>query len=163
MPIIPPPRVPPPRRAPLFSLPPYRFVPKLYPHPLKHPEGHLYGKENLWSSFSEHSRWNIGVDLFNNHYFWEAHEVWEGLWKEKQATERDFLQSMILLSAALLQEHLGRENISKKSQLRAQSLLSDTEKWSLKYQLDILALFTAFTERSAGGPFPKMTVPHTSR
>ena len=147
-----------PRRAPRFPLPPYRFVPKLHPHPLKNPAGHLFGKEDQWDSHSHTARWDIGVDLFNNHYFWEAHEVWEGLWKERSGAEKDFLQAMILLSASLLQEHLGRKKISRKSVLRAKDLILDPEHWAEKYQLDISGLLNDFRIRGFGDAFPKIVV-----
>ncbi len=48
-----------------------------------------------------------GVDLFNLAYWWEAHEAWEDLWKRSgDPTQRDFLQGLILVSAALLKQHL---------------------------------------------------------
>ena len=144
------------RREPSFPLPPYRFVPKVNPHPLKDPKGHMFGQETLWDSYTEKQRWNIGVDFFNNHYFWEAHEVWEGLWREKDSSEKDFLQAMILLSASLLQEHLGRISISKKSVIRAISLISAPQYWSEKYQFDLLTLLDTFRTRHSEHPFPKI-------
>ncbi len=158
MSIITPPKIIVSRRERSFPLPPYRFVPKVNPHPLKDPKGHMFGKEALWDSYTEEQRWNIGVDFFNNHYFWEAHEVWEGLWKEKNAAEKDFLQAMILLSASLLQEHLGRISISKKSVVRAISLISTPQYWSEKYQFDLSKLLNDFSFRQAGHPFPKIVV-----
>lgn len=147
-----------PRRMPSFPLPAYRFVPKLHPHPIKHPKGHMFGKENLWNSMSDNERWSIGIDLFNNNYFWEAHEIWEGLWKEKQGTEKDFLQAMILLSASLLQEHLHRTEIARKSVHRAKELLKDIDPWSQKYQLDVFGLMEEFFNRNIGQPYPKITI-----
>ena len=58
----------------------------MHPHPTNSPEGHSYGKED-----EEHEKWDsdlwkdnedylFGIDLYNYHYYWEAHEAWEGLW-----------------------------------------------------------------------------------
>lgn len=50
-----------------------------------------------------------GIDLWNRHFFWEAHEAWEKPWR---AAGRDtplgrFLQGLILLAAAALKQELG--------------------------------------------------------
>lgn len=41
-----------------------------------------------------------GVDLFNAHKFWEAHEAWESLWLRASGDEKTFLQGLIQLAAA---------------------------------------------------------------
>jgi hypothetical protein len=53
-------------------------------------------------------RW--GVDLFNHHFFWEAHEVWEGLWKgaEQDSSARNFLQGLIQCAGAALKASQGQ-------------------------------------------------------
>ena len=104
-------------------------------------------------------RWNIGVDLFNNHYFWEAHEIWEGLWKERSGSERDFLQAMILLSAALLQEHLARDEIAKKTIRKAENRLKNALSWSTHYQVDIERLLGDFCIRKNVERYPKIITP----
>ena len=42
------------------------------------------------------------VDLFNNGYYWEAHEAWEGLWHAygRSGAKADFVKGLIKLSAA---------------------------------------------------------------
>jgi hypothetical protein len=47
-----------------------------------------------------------GADLFNQAFWWEAHEAWEGLWARADGTQRVFLQGLIQLAAALLKHHL---------------------------------------------------------
>ena len=44
----------------------------------------------------------LGVDLFNHGYYWEAHEVWEGLWRtiDRSDPRSAFLQGLIHLAAA---------------------------------------------------------------
>jgi predicted metal-dependent hydrolase len=43
-----------------------------------------------------------GIDLFNHGYFWEAHEAWEGVWRDcgRRGTTADFLKGLIHLAAA---------------------------------------------------------------
>lgn len=98
-------------------LPAYRFVPGLHPHPTRDPGGHSYGAHERaprrwtpeeWPALED---WLAGVDLFNAHYFWEAHEAWEGLWatQPRASSPALFLQGLIQIAAALLKQHLGSE------------------------------------------------------
>lgn len=41
-----------------------------------------------------------GVELFNAHHFWHAHEAWEELWLQASGDEKVFLQGLIQLAAA---------------------------------------------------------------
>lgn len=41
-----------------------------------------------------------GVELFNSHHFWHAHEAWEALWLKSSGDEKLFLQGLIQLAAA---------------------------------------------------------------
>jgi hypothetical protein len=40
--------------------------------------------------------------LFNEERYWEAHEVLEGLWRQRQGPEKQLLQGLILTAAALV-------------------------------------------------------------
>ena len=101
---IPPPAHPPPLRLE-HPLPPYRYVPGLNPHPLKHPQGHSLDPERIPLAH----QWIRGLDLFDHRYYWEAHEVWEAVWKAvPEGSERQLLQGLIQLSAATLKHHLGQ-------------------------------------------------------
>lgn len=53
-------------------------------------------------------RWTRGVDLFNREEFFEAHEVVEDLWNERDGREKEFLKGFIQAAVAL--EHLRRGN-----------------------------------------------------
>ena len=99
--------------------PPYRYVPGLHPHPTNSPEGHSYGEED-----GEHEKWNsslwrknddylFGIDLYNYHYYWEAHEAWEGLWiaAVRNSSEHRFLQGLIKCGAALLKIRMAKYEI----------------------------------------------------
>ncbi len=105
--------------APRFGrdrpFPRYRFVSGLHPHPVRDPAGHSHGVAEEarhvpaaeWCRDDDYLR---GIDLYHAGYLWEAHEAWEGIWKAStDATQRDFLQGLIQLAAALLKVHHGEE------------------------------------------------------
>ena len=53
------------------------------------------------SSFIAHrSSLVAGIELFNAHHFWHAHEAWERAWLESRGDFRLFLQGLIQLAAA---------------------------------------------------------------
>ena len=92
------------------DFPPYRYVPGLHPHPTNSLDGHSYGEEDdesgKWNSelWKDNQEYLFGIDLYNYHYYWEAHEAWEGLWiaSIRNSSEHRFLQGLIKLGAALL-------------------------------------------------------------
>src|SRR3954471_20662859 len=49
-----------------------------------------------------------GIQLFNDHEFFEAHEAWEAAWHAAYGVKHDFYQGMIQCSVAL--EHYRRSN-----------------------------------------------------
>jgi hypothetical protein len=67
-------------------LPVYRHMPGFTPHPTRDPDGHSYGQPEPVLPDLNHSDWRecehylYGIDLFNEGYWWECHEVLEGLW-----------------------------------------------------------------------------------
>jgi predicted metal-dependent hydrolase len=46
-------------------------------------------------------RYLAGIRFFNEHDFFEAHEVWEDLWSESHGTERRFYQGLIQAAVGL--------------------------------------------------------------
>jgi predicted metal-dependent hydrolase len=108
--------MPPPRLVPDASFPPYTFVPGRTPHPVRDPGGHLFGQRPEPSPPLDPARWSDsraylhGVDLFNHGYYWEAHEVWEGLWQAAGRTglTADFLKGLIKLAAAGVKVRQGQ-------------------------------------------------------
>ena|GEM_PF-1782724 len=50
-----------------------------------------------------------GVKLFNEGEFFEAHEVWEEIWRESDEPDRSFYQGLIQIAVALA--HLERGNV----------------------------------------------------
>lgn len=65
--------------------------------------------------------WCYGLDLFERRYWWEAHEVWEGLWLTlgRDSPEAQLVQGMIQLAASHLTAELGRHAASARLHDRA--------------------------------------------
>jgi predicted metal-dependent hydrolase len=61
-----------------------------------------------------------GVRFFNDGDFFEAHEVWEGLWLETSGPERRFYQGLIQAAVALY--HFGNGNLRGAVKLYGSSL-----------------------------------------
>src|SRR5262245_13629335 len=97
-----------PRLVPDFPLPPYTYVPGQNPHPTADPEGHSFGARHEEpgpvgpESWAASRPYLFGIDLFNHGFYWEAHEVWEGLWHAcgRSGTTADFLKGLIQMTAA---------------------------------------------------------------
>ena len=97
-------------RAPTLSQestePPYAYVPGgPWPHPTRSPEGHSFGRRDgpIGPTVAEWSaRFRRGIELFDAGYYWEAHEVWEGLWhaEGRRGAVADLLKGLIKLAAA---------------------------------------------------------------
>jgi TDG/mug DNA glycosylase family protein len=103
------------RLQPDYPFPPYSFVPGRFPHPFSDPAGHSYGRE-LTSATVDPDHWRDsrtylhGLDLFNAGFYWEAHEIWEGLWygADRDGPTSDFLKALIRLAAAGVKVREGK-------------------------------------------------------
>ncbi len=121
---------PPPRLAPEFELPPYSYVTGHFPHPTRDPAGHSYGHAPAEPAPLDPANWRasraylFGCDLFNYGYYWEAHEVWEGLWKAcgRRGDTADFLKGLIKLAAAGVKHREGRGEGVRRHAARAAEL-----------------------------------------
>ena len=100
-------------------LPPYAYVPGgPWPHPISSPRGHSFGHvASKVTSPSETSgaippRFLRGAALFNAGYYWEAHEVWEGLWNVygRRGVLADVVKALIKLAAAGVKVREGQEH-----------------------------------------------------
>lgn len=97
--------------------PPYAYRPGHGPHPLRSPDGHLFGRERAPIAYSpadpaRSADHLFAVDLHNHGYFWEAHEVWEGLWHHlgRSGPAAALLQALIQCAAAHIKRAEGRED-----------------------------------------------------
>ncbi|WP_417851352.1 DUF309 domain-containing protein [Thalassoglobus sp.] len=108
-----------------FHLPPYTHIPGKTPHPFSDPQGHSYGQHDQ-KEIDEKSMFEHALFLFENGYFWEAHEAWEQVWisLERRGPEADLIKGFIKLAACgvkcLEENRVGAERHLK----RALELLS---------------------------------------
>ena len=100
-------------------LPPYSYVPGgPWPHPISSPGGHWFAHRPRkvepadGAQGSRSPTFLRGVELFNAGYYWEAHEVWEGLWHAfgRQGATADVLKGLIKLAAAGVKVREGQEH-----------------------------------------------------
>lgn len=104
------------------ALPPYAFQPGAGPHPIKDAAGHSFGARSAparpvgAANWHDHSDWRYAADLYNHGYYWEAHEVWEGLWHlaAKGSAERLLLQGLIQVAGAYLKRAAGQSEGASK-------------------------------------------------
>ncbi|MFN0011284.1 MAG: DUF309 domain-containing protein [Phycisphaerales bacterium] len=107
-----------PRRHTDDPFPPYAHRPGRTPHPLTDPRGHshaLVAAGPTWPKPIRASEWHqshaylLGIDLHNHGYWWEAHEEWEGLWRQAPAESAHarLLQAMIQSCALWLKLDIG--------------------------------------------------------
>lgn len=162
---LPAPEPAPPLRLPDWPLPAYRYVPGLNPHPFRHPDGHLYTgggapAEAPWSPdtpWAEDRRYLRGLDLFDQRFYWEAHEVLEALWHfaPRGSADAALLQGLIQAAAALLKRHLGQPRAAERLLERAQARLADAAKhgpW--QRGLHLPSLSPRLAEEFARGGWP---------
>jgi len=113
------------------DLPPYSYVPGQNPHPISDSAGHSHGHppdkavpidDANWRT---NDTWLWAIDLFNHGYYWESHEVWEGLWHAagRRGPTADFLKGLIKLAAAGVKFREGRLEGVKLHAARAAELL----------------------------------------
>ncbi len=98
------------------TFPAYSYVPGgPWPHPNRSPQGHSFNLATIGKDSSggeKRACFLRGVKLFNAGYYWEAHEVWEGLWhaEGRRGPTADVLKALIKLAAAGVKVREGREN-----------------------------------------------------
>lgn len=109
-----------------LPLPPYRHRPGRTPHPERDPDGHRF-LDDLpagllpaapipLTALSQAPLFLYGERLFRADYWWEAHAVWEELWRAAPPAtpERAVLRAFIQLAAAALKQELGSPRGSRK-------------------------------------------------
>lgn len=131
------------------SFPKYRYVPSVHPHPVIDPKGHSYKKEEEKPEYLPHEKWKqndlylYGVDLFNNGYWWEAHEAWESIWltTQKNDMEGQYLQGLIQFSAALLKlfsgNRKGFESLLREATKRLQFCLKEMAQHKMRHLMGL--------------------------
>ncbi len=115
---------------PGLPFPAYRHRPGRTPHPERDPAGHRF-LERLprgllpappipLAALPETPLFRYGEQLFRAGFWWEAHAVWEELWRAAdregagETPEREVLRAFIQLAAAALKNDLGAVRGSRK-------------------------------------------------
>jgi hypothetical protein len=137
------------------QFPPYRHRPGSTPHPIRDRDGHSYGRQMPAATIDENS-WNtcgsylFAADLFNNGYYWEAHEELEVLWQSAgpNTTIGRFLQGIIQAAAALIKLETNKPEPAARLAAVAATKLRDPKRPLLG--LDGAALAGALEQRIAG-------------
>lgn len=65
------------------------------------------------NTFMEDKNFREGVRLFNDHYFWEAHEIWEDVWREQHGEGKMFAQAFVQMASAYSFVRLSRASTAK--------------------------------------------------
>jgi uncharacterized protein len=120
------------------------------------------GRRNLHPDLSTEERRRLfldGIDHFNQRRFYEAHEVWEEIWRSTSPEPRDLFQGLVQVAAAMHQFlDLKREEGPRRTLAKARSRLEPFAPAS--YGLDLKGLLAAvgvwedWLERRTGDPPP---------
>ncbi len=100
-----------------------------------------------------------GVDLFNHGFFWEAHEVWEAVWRAAppNSGRRQGVRALIQMANALLKRDMKKPNACRRLADEAARLTLDAD---LSGEgLDIRSLAVRFVAAVHGtGEFPPIVL-----
>ncbi len=80
----------------------------------------------------------LARDLFNNEKYWKTHEVLEGTWKHTQGNEKELLNGIILVAAALVHYQKGEQAICISILKRALNKLNNSHGKYLGINIDSL-------------------------
>jgi hypothetical protein len=123
-----------------LALPGHRYLPGVNERPAGG-SPFVRPSEVPWERLAETELFRHGVDLYNNAFFWEAHEAWETLWQECPAGPlREGLQGLIQLAAALLKEHLAVPGGARKLSRTAREHLERARVGGAPLPLDLAGL-----------------------
>ncbi len=117
--------------------PAYRYVPGKTPHPRRNPLGHSFGlpeprplacPPEAWARSEDY---RYGIDLYNFAFWWECHEVFEGLWHAagRKTEQGNFFQALIQLAAANLKKSLGADGSAAKLARSGLERLAETPRF----------------------------------
>src|SRR5262245_39925274 len=128
----------PPRYCPQRKLPPYSYVPGLFPHPTSDKEGHSFGRQEPApqpldeTTYHDNEPYLYAIDLLNHGFYWEAHEEWESLWHAagRHGATADFLKGLIKLAAAGVKTREGRPAGVRQHAQRAEELFCAVQRES---------------------------------
>jgi len=97
-----------------------------------------------------------GRDYFNDERFWECHETLEGVWKKTFEGEKDLVQGIILVAAALVHYQKNEDEICLSILKRAMQKLENS---SGKYHnIDVDLLQNKVSEIISSGKIAPFTI-----
>jgi len=97
-----------------------------------------------------------GRDYFNDERFWECHETLEGVWKKTFEGEKDLVQGIILVAAALVHYQKNEDEICLSILKRAmQKLESSSGKY---HNIDVDLLQNKVSEIISSGKIAPFTI-----
>jgi len=97
-----------------------------------------------------------GRDYFNDERFWECHETLEGVWKKTFEGEKDLVQGIILVAAALVHYQKNEDEICLSILKRAMQKLENS---SGKYHnIDVDLLQNKVSEIISSGKIAPLTI-----
>jgi hypothetical protein len=116
-------------------LPPYSFVPGLFPHPHSDAAGHRFGRDLppgqpiVGDCWQKCERYLLGCDLFNYGYYWEAHEAWEAVWNAcgRRGPVATLLKALIQLAVVGVKLRQGMPESAAWHASRAGELIDETQ------------------------------------
>jgi uncharacterized protein len=94
--------------------------------------------------------------LFNNEKYWKTHEVLEGVWKHTYGDERDLLNGIILVAAALVHYQKGEHGICISIMNRALAKLNNSH--GRYHDINIDSLKSEITHLIKSINFSKFTI-----
>ena len=94
--------------------------------------------------------------LFNDEKYWKTHEVLEGVWKHTYGDERDLLNGLILVAAALVHYQKGEHGICISIMNRALAKLNNSH--GRYHDINIDSLKSEITHMIKSINFSKFTI-----
>ena len=90
-----------------------------------------------------------GISYFNDERFWECHEVLEGVWKKCYEGEKDLVQGIILVAAALVHYQKNENDICLSIFGRALDKLSNSS--GMYHEIDVDSIRKTISDMKSSG------------
>jgi hypothetical protein len=107
------------------------------------------------------ARYLAGIDHFNRGEYFDAHEVWEDLWRDCDPADRLFYQSLIQAAVALY--HWGNRNRTGASRLSASGRDKMASYRPTRHGLDVDDFWrqveAALADTASETPHPRIALP----
>ncbi len=128
------------RFVPERELPAAPFIPGIGKRP---PEQELRAPMLHSDRWMANAAYLWGVDLFNNGFYWEAHEAWEAAWHAApDDTQKSFMQGLVQFAAGMLKFKSGPVKtaavLAERSLGRMQSVMRDVDQPYMGCDLSVI-------------------------